>query len=91
MQGNPFAVDGLTEEQVRASRARHGRNVLEEEDKGFFLPALKDALTEPMVLLLLAASFIYFLLRQWNEGFFMVAAILLLTALSLYQDSRSRH
>jgi Ca2+-transporting ATPase len=62
----------------------------EEDDKGFFWPALKDALTEPMVLLLLAASLIYFLLRQWNEGFFMVGAILLLTALSLYQDSRSR-
>jgi Ca2+-transporting ATPase len=90
MQGNPFDVDGLTDEQVKAARAQHGRNVLEEDDKGFFWPALKDALTEPMVLLLLAASLIYFLLQQWNEGFFMVGAILLLTALSLYQDSRSR-
>lgn len=90
MQGNPFDVDGLTDEQVKAARAQHGRNVLEEDDKGFFWPALKDALTEPMVLLLLAASLIYFVLQQWNEGFFMGGAILLLTALSLYQDSRSR-
>ncbi|MEO7081914.1 MAG: HAD-IC family P-type ATPase, partial [Flavobacteriales bacterium] len=90
MQGNPFDVDGLTDEQVLAARAQHGRNVLEADDKGFFWPALKDALTEPMVLLLLAAGLIYFLLGQWNEGFFMVGAILLLTALSLYQDSRSR-
>ncbi len=90
MQGNPFDVDGLTDEQVQEARAQHGRNVLEEDDKGFFWPALKGALTEPMVLLLLAASLIYFLLQQWNEGFFMVGAILLLTAISLYQDSRSR-
>lgn len=71
--GNPFDVDGLTDEQVKAARAQHGRNVLEEDDKGFFWPALKDALTEPMVLLLLAASSIYFVLQQWNEGFFMGA------------------
>ncbi|MBP9160203.1 MAG: cation-translocating P-type ATPase, partial [Flavobacteriales bacterium] len=90
MQGNPFNIDGLTDEQVTASRAQHGRNVLEADDKGFFWPALKAALTEPMVLLLLAASLIYFILGQWNEGLFMVGAILLLTAISLYQDSRSR-
>ena len=90
MQGNPFNVDGLTEGEVLTSRAQHGRNVLEEDAKGFFWPALKDALTEPMVLLLLAASLIYFILGEWNEGLFMVGAILLLTAISLYQDSRSR-
>jgi Ca2+-transporting ATPase len=90
MQGNPFNIDGLTDERVTASRAQHGRNVLEADDKGFFWPALKAALTEPMVLLLLAASLIYFILGQWNEGLFMVGAILLLTAISLYQDSRSR-
>ncbi len=90
MQGNPFDVQGLSDTQVKRAREQHGRNVLETDDKGFFWPALKDAITEPMVLLLLAASMIYFLLGQWNEGFFMGGAILLLTAISLYQDARSR-
>jgi Ca2+-transporting ATPase len=68
MQGNPFNIDGLTDEQVTASRAQHGRNVLEADDKGFFWPALKAALTEPMFLLLLATSIIYFVLGERTEG-----------------------
>lgn len=52
--------------------------------------ALRTALTEPMFLLLVAAGTIYFLLGELSEGFFMLGAIVLVSAISLYQDQRSR-
>lgn len=51
--------------------------------------ALRDAFTEPMFLLLLAAGIIYFLLGESAEGIFMIAAIFMVSAISVYQSSRS--
>ena len=44
-----------------------------------------------MFILLLAASIIYFISGQLQEGLFMVSAILLVSAISLYQESKSNN
>ena len=43
-----------------------------------------------MVILLLVTSSIYFIVGNIGDGIFLAAAILLVSAISLYQDSRSR-
>jgi Ca2+-transporting ATPase len=43
-----------------------------------------------MFLLLVAAATIYFILGNTNEALFMLGAIVLVSAISLYQDQRSR-
>lgn len=90
MPQNPFSINGLSSEQVAASRQQHGQNVLHDKGKSTFWPALKETVTEPMFLLLVVASVIYFLLGETQEGFFMIVAIVLVSAISFYQDSRSR-
>ena len=90
MAENPFPFTGLSDAEVIASRKKSGRNVLEESESGSFLKALITAVTEPMFLLLVAAATIYFILGELGEAMFMLAAIVLVSAISLYQDQRSR-
>jgi len=87
---NPFPFHGLTDAEVLAARAQHGRNTIEDKTDGTFWPALKGAVLEPMFLLLLATSIIYFVLGQRTEAYFMAGAIVLVSTISIYQDARSR-
>lgn len=86
-----FRMKGLTHEQVLQSRQKHGTNQLSYQKENGFLDALKSIAKEPMVLLLLVASIIYFISGKTGDGIFLSSAILLVSAISLYQDSRSRN
>ncbi len=84
-------IKGLTDEEVLASRQQSGSNTLKYKKENGFLDALKSVFMEPMVILLLIASSIYFISGNIGDGIFMTAAIILVAAISLYQDSRSRN
>ncbi|HQZ93679.1 MAG TPA: HAD-IC family P-type ATPase, partial [Flavobacteriales bacterium] len=90
MPSNPFSFPGLTEAEVSVARTRHGRNTIAERTQGNFWPAVRGAVMEPMFLLLLATSIIYFALGERTEAYFMAGAIVLVSTISIYQDSRSR-
>lgn len=81
---------GLTDRQVIEAREKYGYNQAELTDKSGLLMALKDMIREPMFGLLVAASTIYFITGNTRDGFFMLSAIILVSAISLYQDMRSR-
>jgi Ca2+-transporting ATPase len=90
MPSNPFPFKGLTDTEVIAARTKHGRNAIADKTSGTFWPAVKGAVLEPMFLLLLATSVIYFVLGETSEAYFMAGAIVLVSGISIYQDSRSR-
>lgn len=85
-----FGISGLTDKEVRTSREKHGTNTFNYKKENSFLDALKSIAKEPMVLLLLVASSIYFITGNWGDGIFLASAIILVGSISLYQDSRSR-
>ena len=85
-----FEIKGLTDEQVLQSRASHGQNKLVFKKESRFLDALKSLSQEPMVILLLVASVIYFGSGDYGDGIFLAIAIVMVASISLYQDSRSR-
>lgn len=87
----PINIKGLTDEEVIISRKEHGNNELNQQIKSGFIPALIDTLKEPMLILLLAAGILYFISGSTGEAIFMLSAIVLVSAISLYQDSRSRN
>lgn len=91
MAANHFNIQGLTDEQVLASREKHGYNRLAFKRENEFLDAAKSLAKEPMIILLFVASSIYFLSGNIGDGVFLVSAIVLVAAISLYQDSRSRN
>ena len=86
-----FEITGLTDEQVLQSRASYGQNKLVFEKENRFLDALRSLAKEPMVILLLVASVIYFASGDYGDGIFLAIAIVMVASISLYQDSRSRH
>ncbi|MDR3679181.1 MAG: cation-translocating P-type ATPase [Flavipsychrobacter sp.] len=87
---NNFDVQGLTQQQVIAARARYGYNSLSYKKENGFLDAIKSLVKEPMVVLLLITSCIYFISGKTGDGIFLASAIVLVSVISLYQDSRSR-
>ncbi|MFT3843514.1 MAG: cation-translocating P-type ATPase [Lacibacter sp.] len=82
---------GLTDEQVIESRKQHGANELELHEDRVFLNVLKDVVTEPMFMLLLAACIIYFAVGQFKEGVIMLVSIFIVAGISLFQEYRSKN
>ncbi|NSL90704.1 cation-translocating P-type ATPase [Chitinophaga sp. Mgbs1] len=86
----PEHITGLTDAEVAASRLSYGRNVPPEPFINPVLALLKEILQEPMLVLLIAVTAIYFVMGEYGEAYFMLAAIGVVSGISFYQDSRSR-
>lgn len=84
-------LQGLTEAEVILRRQRFGRNVYKRRGPTRFLRSLRGIVTEPMLILLVIAGLIYFILGQSSEGVMMLVAIILVTAISIFQEGRSTH
>ncbi len=84
-----FNIHGLTDSEVLASRKKFGGNVLESKKTNHFLEAIKGLIKEPMVILLLVAATLYFFTGNTGDGIFLAAAIILVAAISLYQDAKT--
>ena len=84
-------VNGLSDSEVFASRLQNGSNIALQKRESPVLNGIKSLAKEPMVLLLLVASTIYFVSGKIDDGIFLVSAILLVATISLYQDKRNRN
>ena len=85
------SLQGLSTQEVIQSRKKNGFNSLEHQDKNLFLVSLIETVKEPMFLLLLLAASIYFITGKYGDGIFMTSAIILVSTISLYQESKSRN
>ncbi len=90
MPVNNFNIKGLTHAQVLSAREKFGYNKLDGKKENKILVSIKSLAKEPMVVLLLCAALIYFISGNTGDGIFMASAIVLVSGISLYQDSRSR-
>lgn len=86
----PEDLKGLTEAEVEASRKKYRYNRLEAIKKETWVGMLIDILKEPMLILLICVSFIYVIIGDYGEAAFMFVAIVGVTAISFYQDNRSK-
>ncbi len=84
-------IKGLTNELVILAREKYGVNKLDYKKENSFLDTLKRIALDPMIILLLVASFIYFISGKTGDGIFLAAAIVFQTSISLYQFSRSKN
>ena len=91
MPTNNFNITGLDDKQVLAAREKYGHNQLSYKKENGFFDALKSLAKEPMLILLLVTAAIYFISGDMGDGFFMLSAIIMVSAISLYQDGRSRN
>lgn len=81
--------NGLKESEVKALQQQHGKNVFSLHVTPRFLIILRDIVKEPMFLLLTVACALYFIMGQVNEGILMFAAMVFVSAVSIYQELKS--
>lgn len=86
----PEGLTGLTNDEVTASRQQNGYNRLEENRKNTWFDLVINILKEPMLILLIIISLIYVIVGDYGEAVFMFVAIVAVTAISFYQDNRSK-
>ncbi|MEO8760423.1 MAG: HAD-IC family P-type ATPase, partial [Bacteroidia bacterium] len=91
MPENTFNIKGLTQEEVILARKKFGQNSLKYKQENGVLDAIKNLAKEPMVILLLIAALIYFVSGKTGDGIFLASAIVIVSVIALFQDSRSRN
>lgn len=86
---------GLSEEEAVKRLARFGKNIFQHKKPSRLLLILGEFFQEPMFVLLIAACALYFILGQTDEGWMMLVVMLLVAAISEYQEAKapklSRH
>jgi len=90
MQLEDLHIKGLSAQQVIESRKLYGVNKISTEKKSYILSVIYGVLSEPMILLLLAAALIYFITGHTGDAIFMIFAIILVAAISIFQDQKSK-
>ena len=91
MVKNDFNIFGLTTEEVIFARQKFGQNKLDYKAENTFLDIFKQIAKDPMIILLLVASSIYFISGKIGDGIFLVVAIGFQISISLFQFSRSKN
>nr|WP_315256529.1 cation-translocating P-type ATPase [uncultured Flavobacterium sp.] len=91
MSAKNDSISGLNKIEVEQSRTKNGLNSIEHQKKNNLLSSIIEMIKEPMFLLLLTAASIYFITADFANGIFMAVAILLVSTISLYQESKSRN
>ncbi|AWH86388.1 haloacid dehalogenase [Flavobacterium album] len=82
---------GLSQDQVREARLAHGLNVLSGKSGHPFWRIFKGIVTEPMIILLLAASSIYLISGKFSDALLLFSAVLLVAVVSVVQEGRSHN
>lgn len=87
----PKDLKGLTENQVKQSFEKYGYNDLKTKRNNGTWRLLINIVKEPMLILLIMISVIYLVVGNYAEAYFMFAAVIFVSGISFYQDSRSRN
>jgi Ca2+-transporting ATPase len=80
---------GLKRSDIEQLQKKHGLNSFNQTVRGGFLHFVWDIIKDPMFIMLMAACAIYFLLGELREGVLMLAAMIFVGAISIYQETRS--
>ena len=88
MQRTPLD-SGLTSAQAEAALRAQGANELPDAERRNLRAIFKETLQEPMFVLLLAAGALYLLLGDLQEGLVMFGLVLVVLALTLYQEGKT--
>ncbi|HEV8504956.1 MAG TPA: cation-translocating P-type ATPase [Chitinophagaceae bacterium] len=80
---------GLSQAEVALQQKKYGKNILQYERQHRIYRLLFDVFREPMFILLIISCALYFLLGEVSEGIMMAIAMVIVAAISIYQDVKS--
>lgn len=81
---------GLTNEEIIERRKKYGANEFTVKEEGGVLEDLKEALSEPMILILIAAALISALIGEFTDAVGIVGAIVLGVGIGMITEGRSK-
>lgn len=84
-------IQGLSSPQIFLLQREYGKNIFIGQTRRRFISIVWDIVKEPMFLLLLVACSMYFILGEVGEGIMMFVAMSIVSAISLYQTTKSSH
>ncbi len=87
----PKSDEGLTAAQAAQRLLQDGPNVLPGEQRRGLPAIMRETLQEPMFMLLLAAGTLYLVLGDLQEGLILFGLVLVVLALTLYQEGKTEH
>lgn len=87
----PPDYSGLSTDEAQRRLAEYGPNEIPEDGGRSLVGTLKEILTEPMLLLLLAAAAIYLVIGDLAEGLLLCAFAVMTIGLVVYQERRSEN
>ncbi len=88
---DPSTIVGLTEEDAACRLAADGPNELPTAKPRNLLQQGRDVLREPMLLLLVGAGVLYFLLAEPLDGVILMSFVVVVIAISLYQEHKTEN
>lgn len=83
------AVEGLTPAQAAQRLLSEGPNALPGDQRRTLRSIARETLQEPMFMLLLAAGSLYLMLGDRQEGIILFGLVLVVLALTLYQEGKT--
>jgi len=84
-------LTGLSPAEVIASREQYGSNSLGTDGDHKFWHTLLGIIKEPLFVILVGASLVYFFLGSISEGVVMIAALFIVSGIGVYQENKSRN
>ncbi|VXB98466.1 cation-translocating P-type ATPase [Massilia sp. 9I] len=86
---NRTAFTGLSDAEAGRRLAQDGPNALPDGGRRGWAAIARDAAREPMFLLLAGAALLYLMLGEPRESLFLLAMVLLMLGMTLYQEGRT--
>ena len=81
---------GLSDEEVEIRREKYGLNEFTPKAEESFWDNLKDALTEPMILILIVAAVVSALIGETHDAIGIIGAISIGIAIGMITEGRSK-
>lgn len=81
--------NGLSSKEANDKLNKYGKNALEEQKGRSYFAKLMDQFKDPMIIILLAASIVSAVVGQIEDSIIIVAIIVIMALLSLYQEGKA--
>ncbi len=80
---------GLTKEEVKAAQEKYGLNQITPNKRKPFILKILSIFKEPMFLLLILASSVYFLVHEYSDGIIMLVFVLAICLIEYIQEAKT--
>ena len=84
-------LSGLTTAAAAKARQKYGFNELAVRERESLLAKIIESLSEPIILVLIAASVLSLIIQDYIEGIAILGVILINTAVGLWQDNKAEN